>query len=126
MRFISITLFHSSKLYSWGSFLIPIPALFTNMSMFSKVSMDLDIMLATELSSATSTFNPITLLPNVSSSFNASAVFISFLAAMTMLAPAAAIPLAIPSPKPPFPPVTIAVFPDRSNRFLGIYSSFCF
>src|SRR5262245_36440305 len=35
---------------------------------------------------------------------------------MTILAPALARPRAIPRPKPPFPPVTIATLPCKSKR----------
>ena len=38
-------------------------------------------------------------------------------AAMTTVAPAEASPRAMPSPMPPFPPVTTATFPLKSNNF---------
>ncbi len=44
-----------------------------------------------------------------------SVVDVNLRAAITMLAPAPASPMAMPKPSPPLPPVTMATFPVRSN-----------
>ena len=51
--------------------------------------------------------------------FTAAAPLVALRPASTTVAPAAAIPSAMPSPMPPLPPVTIATRPDRSNKLMA-------
>ena len=94
---------------------MPIPALFTRMSMPPNSSAVACTALTTLASSATSMSSPTALTPMPLSSSTAALVFSRLRAATDMFAPAPASDLAMPSPMPPLPPVTSAVFPFRSN-----------
>src|SRR5262249_51785603 len=55
----------------------------------------------------------------------AASPFFTLRPASTTIAPADARPSAMPSPMPPLPPVTIAMRPERSKRFIGFLSYDC-
>ena len=116
-RFTSMTESHCATVRSWGWARTAIPELLTKMSrrpMWSMVSVTIR---CTAGSLVTSTVIPWASTPSARMSSNAWAVFSTLRAAMTMLAPALARPIAIPRPRPPLPPVTTATLPVRSKRF---------
>ena len=121
-RLTSSTWSHSSADRSCGSFRIVTPALFTRMSMRPKVSRVCVTIASISDSRVTSTGIPIAREPSASIWASADAVFSGLRAATTMSAPAAAIPVAIASPSPPFPPVMMATLPSRSNNLLASIS----
>ena len=73
---------------------------------------------ATDASSTTSTSTAMARAPSASSSATAAAFLSRSRPATAIAAPASARPFAIPRPIPPFPPVTSATRPARSNRLL--------
>ena len=120
VRFTSITPFHSSRLRSWGSLRTFTPELLTTMSNPPNCSTQLAIAASTAALSVTSQLRPMARAPAASSSATAPAVLSGLRAATATLAPARANPSAMPLPIPPFPPVTSATFPSRSNGPLAI------
>src|SRR2546425_1248404 len=121
VRLVSRTRRHSSRVRSWTGFRMLVPALLTRMSRRPSRSMVAFVIASTDASLVTSTSMAIAVPPCRSISVAAARDFSRFRAATTIWAPAAASPCAIPRPMPPFPPVTTATLPFRSNTGASLY-----
>src|SRR5260221_7942112 len=114
VRFDSSTRCHSASVYSSGRFLMLMPALLTRMSSppsWRAASSTMPRHAFSSVMSAAMAMAP---------SFFAAAAFLApSRPAIATLAPARAKPSAMPSPMPPLPPVTSAVLPLRSKRFMA-------
>src|ERR1700722_15529797 len=115
-RFISMTLFQPSSVHSSVGVLSVMPAAFTRMSTFLKVSRTLCCSASMEGRLRISTVARSVRRPRASISAATFCVSSGGGEAATTSAPASAIPRATALPKPDVPPMTTAHLPVRSNR----------
>src|SRR5690349_17489963 len=120
VRLLSITVCHSATVYCSGCLRIDMPALLTRMSSRPCAFIVFAIRARHDSSFSTSTGMALALAPAFSICLTASAFLAASRPATTMVAPARAMPSAMPRPMPPLPPVTTATLPVRSKRFIAV------
>src|SRR5215467_1155453 len=115
VRLVSKTWCHFLRARLSSGFLMLIPAFMMSMCRRPKRVRVALTRASTEASSSTFTSMASACAPRSRNSATAFALFSRLRAATTTAAPASASPRAMPSPMPPFPPVTTATRPFRSN-----------
>src|SRR5829696_3403147 len=116
---MSTTWSHSSSPYSSTGLMMSMPALLTSTSNLPNRSIPKPTRSSQLCRSEVSTLVAAALPPALAISSAVCSACLRVLEQVTTVAPAAARPMAIALPSPRPDPVTIATFPDRSNRSAG-------